>query len=169
LVLTRFAREPDHVLYDDVSTKDRKENRDDIIRRSMKDAIAQLNELQGKNPRTWRWGSGHTMHFEHPLGTKLGFFNLAPIATNGDHFTINSGFWELGNPFKMDSGGVIRIIVDFADPENSTIISPPGQSGHYTSRHYDDLARLWADGGQVPLRFESGKDSAQRLSLEPGK
>jgi len=48
------------------------------------------------------------------LGSKLGFFNLSPIPTNGDHFTINSGFWELHNPFKMDSGGVIRMIVDFS-------------------------------------------------------
>jgi penicillin G amidase len=169
LVLARMAHTPDHELYDDINTAQTKENRDDVIRKSMQDAIAQLSALQGKNPDKWRWGRGHRMFFEHPLGSRLGFLNLAPIATHGDHFTINSGFWELGNPFKMDSGGVIRIIVDFADPENSTIVSPPGQSGHYKSRHYDDLAKFWAAGGQVPLRFASGKGLDKVLTLEPGR
>ncbi len=167
LVLTRIAGTPDHVLYNDTATPDLTESRDDMIRKSMKDAIAQLNVQQGKNPDRWRWGKGHRMFFEHPLGTKLGFLNLDPIPTNGDHFTINSGFWELGHPFKMDSGGVIRVMVDFADPEKSSIISPPGQSGHFKSRHYNDLAALWANGSQVPLRFLSGKDIPQVLVLEP--
>jgi len=167
LALTRMAGQPDHALYDDIATPDVKEGRDDIIRKSMRAAVAELNDRQGKNPDKWRWGRGHQMFFEHPLGSKLGFLNLAPIPTHGDHFTINSGFWELGNPFKMDSGGVIRITVDFADPENSSIISPPGQSGHFKSRHYNDLAELWADGGQVPLRFLSGKDISQVMVLKP--
>ncbi|MCA1785313.1 MAG: penicillin acylase family protein [Desulfobacteraceae bacterium] len=167
LALTRMAGEPSHALYDDISTPDVKEGRDDIIRKSMRAAVAQLNAMQGKNPDKWRWGRGHQMFFEHPLGSKLGFLNLDPIPTHGDHFTINSGFWELGNPFKMDSGGVIRIMVDFADPKNSSIISPPGQSGHFKSRHYNDLAKLWANGGQVPLRFLSGKDISQVMVLTP--
>lgn len=108
------------------------------------------------------------MYFEHPLGSKLSFFNLDPIPTHGSHHTINSGFWSLAEPFKMDSGGVIRITVDFANPENTTIISPPGQSGVYMSPYYDDLAELWADGGQVPLHFTSGKELENVLILNPG-
>ena len=69
----------------------------------------------------------------------------------------------------MDAGGVIRIIVDFADSENSTIISPPGQSGVYKSKHYDDLAQLWADGGQIPLHFFTSEDLPNMLVLEPKK
>jgi penicillin G amidase len=169
LVLTRIIDQPDHAFYNDRNTPDVRESRDDIIRKSMRDAIGQLTAAQGKKAPNWRWGRGHRMYFEHPLGSKLGFFNLSPIPTNGDHFTINSGFWELHNPFKMDSGGVIRMIVDFSDPEKSTIISPPGQSGHYRSAHYDDLAQLWADGGQIPMRFESAKQHGRRLILEPGR
>lgn len=167
LALAKISRMPGHAIYDDITTKDRKENRDDIIRRSMKEAADQLTGLLGKDPETWRWGRVHQMHFEHPLGTKLTFFNLKPIPTNGEHHTINSGFWELNNPFKMDAGGVIRMLVDFAYPENSTIVSPPGQSGAYMSPHYDDLAQLWARGEQVPLRFYSGKELTKVLVLAP--
>jgi penicillin amidase len=169
LVLAKIVNEPGHALYDDTSTKGKKENRDDIIRKSMKDAVMQLTDMLGGDPKKWQWGRVHKMYFDHPLGSKLGFFNLKPIPTNGEHHTINSGFWELSNPFKMDSGGVIRIIVDFANPENSTIISPPGQSGVYKSRHYDDLAQLWADGDQIPLHFFTAKELTNLLVLEPGK
>jgi len=169
LVLAKIVNEPDHILYDDTGTKDKKENREDIIRKSMKDAAAQLTDMLGGDPNKWQLGRVHKMYFEHPLGSKLGFFNLNPIPTNGEHHTINSGFWELNNPFKMDGGGVIRIIVDFADSENSTIISPPGQSGVYKSKHYDDLAQLWADGGQIPLHFFTSEDLPNMLVLEPKK
>lgn len=67
----------------------------------------------------------------------------------------------------MDSGGVIRMMVDFAQPEKATIISPPGQSGAYKSPHYDDLAQIWADGKQVPMRFFTAKDIARVMTLEP--
>jgi penicillin amidase len=167
LVLAKIARTPDHPLYDDTTTADKKENRDDIIRKSMRGAAAQLSDLLGSNPEKWQWGRVHKMCFEHPLGSKLSFFDLRPIPTNGEHHTINSGFWEINNPFKMDAGGVIRMMVDFARPESATIISPPGQSGVYKSPHYDDLAQLWADGGQVPVRFFTAKEISRVLVLEP--
>ncbi len=169
LALAKIAQTADHPLYDDKTTADKKESRDDIIRKSMGEATAQLKETLGRNPKKWKWGRVHKMYFEHPLGSKLSFFNLKPIPTNGEHHTINSGFWEINNPFKMDSGGVIRMMVDFSEPEKATIISPPGQSGAYTSPHYDDLAQLWADGGQVPIRFFSANEISRVMVLEPKK
>ena len=168
LVMARIHDNPEHVLYDDIKTSAKKETRDDIIRKSMKEALAELQDMFGDDIASWKWGRGHRMYFEHPLGSKLSFFNLDPIPTHGSHHTINSGFWSLAEPFKMDSGGVIRITVDFANPENTTIISPPGQSGVYMSPYYDDLAELWADGGQVPLHFTSGKELENVLILNPG-
>jgi len=167
LVLAKIAGTPDHKLYDDRTTADKKEGRDDIIRKSMEETIARLTDLLGCDPERWQWGRVHKMYFEHPLGSKLSFFNLAPISTNGEHHTINSGFWEINNPFKMDAGGVIRMMVDFAEPGKATIISPPGQSGAYKSPHYDDLAKLWADGGQVPMRFYSEKEIPRVMALVP--
>jgi penicillin amidase len=108
------------------------------------------------------------MDFEHPLGSKLKFFNLEPVPTNGSHHTINSGFWDSGNPFKMTAGGVIRMVVDFANAENSPIVSPPGQSGHYRSPYYGDLAQLWANGGQISMNFNDANRLANVLILKPG-
>ncbi len=169
LAITRIINEGEHALFDDTRTTGVSETRDDVIRRSMEETVEQLADRLGNDSGKWRWKRVHLMAFDHPLGSKLSFFNLKPIPTDGSHHTINSGFWDTGNPFMMDSGGVIRIAVDFSDPESATIISPPGQSGHYLSRHYDDLARMWADGKQIPLRFTTYEELPYTLKLTPGE
>jgi penicillin G amidase len=167
LVLTKNIGNRDFVLFDDVTTTDVTENRDDTIKKSMIEAVEELSDRLGNDPADWRWGDIHTMRFEHPMGKKLAFFNLSPIPTGGDDFTINAGLWDNLDPFFMKSGGVIRMIVDFSNMENSTFVSPPGQSGLLKSRHYDDQARLWADGGQIPMHFDTAGELKDVLTLSP--
>ena len=167
LVLTRIIDTPEHPLYDNVNSASVVENRDDIIKQSMSDAIQYLTKRLGDDLEDWRWGDLHKMPFDHPLGSKLSFMNLEPIPTHGSHHTINSGFWDSAKPFEMSGGGVIRMMVDFSDPSKSTIISPPGQSGHYLSPYYDDLAEPWAQGDQVPMHYSSGQRLQQVLTLNP--
>jgi penicillin amidase len=166
-LLTKIVNDAGNVLYDDVSTANVKETRDDMVRKSMKDAVAELSARLGSDPSKWEWGRVHEMTFKHPLGSKLPFYNLSPIPTNGDDFTVNAGAWDSKNPYAMDSGGVIRIVVDMSDLENSTIMSPPGQSGLYMSPYYSDLAQTWADGRQIPTHYLSGKELNQVLMLKP--
>jgi penicillin amidase len=167
LVLTKNIGSRDFVLFDDVATADITETRDDIIKKSMLEAVDELSDRIGNDPSDWRWGDIHTMRFEHPMGKKLSFFNLSPIPTGGDDFTINAGLWDNLEPFEMKSGGVIRMIVDFSNMENSTFVSPPGQSGLLKSPYYDDQAGLWADGGQIPMHFDTGRDLKDVLTLTP--
>ncbi|MCG8683783.1 MAG: penicillin acylase family protein [Desulfobacterales bacterium] len=167
LALTRIMDDNNHKMFDDKSTPMETENRDDIIRKSLKqtaDYIAQ--NLGGANGK-WNWGKVHQMYFKHPLGEKLFFLNLDPVPTPGSHHTINSGFWTPLDPFRMTSGGVIRMMVDFNDLESATIISPPGQSGHYKSPHYDDLVHTWAKGDQIPMHFSIGQTLGRTLTLQP--
>ena len=128
--------------------------------------MEELTQRLGPDPGTWTWGKVHRMTFAHPLGAKLPFFNLRPIPTNGDTFTINAGMWDNKNPYEMESGGVIRLVVDFSDLEKSTIICPPGQSGQYMSPHYKDLARMWAAGEQIPMHFASAEGLPRVLTLK---
>ncbi len=164
-VLTRIIDQNHHVLFDNQKSNGIRETRDDIIKKSFAEAVAELTSRLGKDPQGWAWAKVHRMTFRHPLGRKLGFFNLKPIPTSGDGFTINAGMWDHKNPYEMESGGVIRMVVDFSDFENSTIISPPGQSGHFKSPHYDDLAEMWARGGQIPMRYQSAQNLTRKLVL----
>jgi penicillin G amidase len=166
-LLIKFANDNENSFFDDVTTAGIRETRDDMIRKSMKDATAELSARLGQDPSQWEWGKVHQMTFKHPLGSKLSFYNLSPIPTNGSNFTINSGAWDSKNPYAMDSGGVIRIVVDMSDLDNSTIMSPPGQSGLFWSPYYGDLAQTWASGQQVATHFLSAGDLTQVLTLQP--
>ena len=159
---------PDHEFWDDIRTPEVRETRDDILAGSLAAAVDVLESRYGTDPASWAWGKVHQMTFEHPLGSKLAFLNLDPIPTAGDGQTINAGMWDHESPFDFKSGGVIRMVVDFAALENSTIINPPGQSGHYKSRHYDDQATPWAEGRQLPMRFYSADELKRTLILKPG-
>ena len=169
LALTKIVHEPNHALYDDAATPGVKENRNDIIIKSLKQTKEVLEELLGDDPSQWQWGRVHQMRFNHPLGSKLPMFNLKPIPTQGSHHTINSGFWDWDpeHPFRMKSGGVIRMAVDFSREDRATIVSPPGQSGHYLSPYYANQAQLWAEGRQTPMHYTDAKSLAQVLTLNP--
>jgi penicillin amidase len=55
------------------------------------------------------------------------------------------------NPYLNVHGAAYRGVYDFADPDASVFISSTGQSGHFLSRHYDDLGQLWRRGEYVPM------------------
>lgn len=166
LLLTRIIDQENHPLFDNVTTPHKRETRDTIIVKSLEAAVAELTQRLGADPLSWAWGKVHRMTFKHPLGEKIPFLNLRPIPTDGDTFTVNAGMWSNQDPYEMESGGVIRLVVDFSNLENSTIICPPGQSGHYMSPHYDDLAEMWAKGEQIPMHMLSGKDLPKVLRLK---
>jgi len=166
LLLLRMVDQDDHILFDNVLTTPVRETRDAIVMKSLEEAVEELTQRLGPDPQGWAWGKVHRMTFKHPMGDKLPFFNLHPIPTHGDTFTINAGMWDNTKPYEMESGGVIRLVVDFSDVENSTIICPPGQSGHYRSPHYDDLAEMWAEGRQLPMHFASADKLSRVLTLK---
>jgi penicillin amidase len=167
--MIRYLEEPGNEFWDNVKTKDVRETRDDMIVKSMRDAVAQVSEKFGKNEKKWAWGRVHKMLIKHPLGTVLPFLNLGPYSYAGDDFTIHAGWWDRYNPFEMKSGAAIRLVVDMADLSTMTVMSPPGQSGHYLSPHYGDLAETWAKGGQVSAHYTSAEKLSKVLSLIPAK
>ncbi|MEM6946148.1 MAG: penicillin acylase family protein, partial [Pseudomonadota bacterium] len=57
-------------------------------------------------------------------------------------------------PFRNVHASGLRMAVDFADPERSAVIIATGQSGHPLSRHYDDMAELWARGDTVQMSMD---------------
>ncbi len=156
-----------NIIWDDISTPNIKETRDDMILKSMKDAVAELTAKYGSDTRNWAWGKVHTMTIKHPLGGVLPFLNLSPLPYPGDDFTIHAGWWDREHPFDMVSGAAIRIVVDMSNLDTMTIMSPPGQSGLYLSPHYSDLAEMWAKGQQIPAHYTDAKQLKQVLTLNP--
>lgn len=152
--------------FDDVTTPDIVETKEDIVLASIRDAVDDLKKEMGNNPQKWEWGKLHTLTIAHPMGDVLPFFNVKAGPLSGDFFTLGASGWEGDDPYAVSYGGCIRMIIDFADPENSTIISPPGQSGHYLSPHYDDLVEAWITNEQIPLHFFDAQELDDVLILK---
>ena len=167
ICLDNIMGDNNHPLWDDPSTDNYRETRDDMILKSMNDAIADLTKRLGNDPQKWEWGKVHTMTIKNPLGSVLPFLNLNPMPHPGDDWTINSGYWVKANPFDMLEGGAIRIVVDMSDISTMTLISPAGQSGHYLSPYYSDQAELWNNGQQIPTHYTDAMELKQVLVLKP--
>ncbi|MET0793282.1 MAG: penicillin acylase family protein [Polyangiaceae bacterium] len=119
-------------------------------------AIAYLKEHYGSDPSAWTWGMAHRAVSEHtPLGhSRLlsRWFNLT-APTSGDNETVNVGGYSIASdtPFRSDFGPGYRALYDLGAPESSVFVINSGESGHFLSKHYGDLGRLWQNGQYIPM------------------
>ena len=137
--------------WDDITTKNHKETRTEILNKSFKEAIASLEKQIGNNPNDWTWNKVHIVEHQHPLGKVAalrGFFNVGPFEAPGSNEVINNLFFTYSdNPKSEVKGGPsTRRIIDFSDVENSVSILPTGQSGNPMSKHYSDQAEMYIQG-----------------------
>lgn len=169
--------QPDHFFWDDKSTPDVVETRNDIFIASLKETVAQLEDQYGKDFANWpRWGELHTAIFENgTLGNSGVFliedlFNRGPFETGGGQSLVNATGWDIGNGFYVDWLPSMRMIVDLGNLNNSLTVHTTGQSGHAYHPHYIDMAPFWADVSYYPMwwDYESIIDDAEgHLVLKP--
>jgi len=146
--LSHLLKNPTSEWFDDLTTPVH-ENRDDIIRKSVSDAVAMLRSELGGNLKEWQWGRLHTVTFRHVFGSnKLlsGFFNVGPFPVGGSHATINVGQYFIAHSFESAVGPSMRQVFNLADINDTRSVLPPGQSGQVFSGHYKDQATLWLQG-----------------------
>lgn len=131
----------------------------DMARLALDDALIWINETWGAQLESLRWGDAHQAVHNHPtLGTVpiLRYFvNIQQSTSGGDH-TLQRGLTSgvLPNPFHNVHGAGYRGVYDFADPNSSVFMISTGQSGHFLSRHYDDMAQLWRRGEYIPMSLD---------------
>jgi penicillin amidase len=146
--LSRLLKNPNSAWFDDLHTPNQ-EHRDDILRKSVNDALTTLKNTLGGPVKEWQWGRLHTVTFNHVFGAnKLleGFFNVGPFPIGGSHSTINVGQYFLAHPFKSNVGPSMRQVFNLADINDTYSVLPPGQSGQVFSDHYKDQITLWLNG-----------------------
>lgn len=152
-VVTQLLKDGNSSWFDNINTP-QVETRDDIVRRSLQDAMNELKQLLGSETRNWRWGSLHTVTFQHPFGQggileKV--FNVGPFPIGGSNTTINNGEYSYRTPFRNILGPSMRQIVNLADIDTSLIAITTGQSGQPFHKHYDDQVHLWLNGGYIKM------------------
>lgn len=131
----------------------------DIARLALDDALIWIDETYGDALESLRWGDAHQATHDHQILGKIPilkyFVNIRQSTSGGDH-TLLRGKTKgtLPDPFLNVHGAGYRGVYDFADPNSSVFITSTGQSGHFLSRHYDDLSQLWRRGEYVPMSLD---------------
>jgi penicillin amidase len=119
--------------------------------------IGELRDRFGDDISRWRYGELHELTYAHPLGSikpLSRFFNRGPFAFGGDIDTVNTGVNLPDKPEVVTTVPSYRQIVDLGNMNNSLSGHAPGQSGHPTSKHYDDFIPMWLHVQHHPMLFE---------------
>jgi penicillin amidase len=131
------------------------EKRNDIIRKSMQDALEFLKtKFTDPDINSWHWGEIHKVKFRHPLGIVPALdktFNIGPFEIGGDQTTVNNSEYSFNEVMKSGEfnnilGPSMRLIVNMADTEHPLSVNTTGQSGQPLHFNYQDQARLWQFG-----------------------
>jgi penicillin amidase len=175
-VLPVQAKRKNSIWWDNVSTKNNIETKEEIVTISFKKAFVFLENQLGKNVEDWKWKRVISVEYKHAVGEVAllrKYFNVGPFVTNGGDQVINNQIYNIDSTgvYKVKAGPSTRRIVDFSDVENSLAILPTGQSGNVFSKHYKDQAKKYLNGEFVKMKLNQKEieKSKNVLVLKPKK
>ncbi|WP_246649665.1 penicillin acylase family protein [Nonomuraea coxensis] len=175
-VVRRLLDIPDDPFWDDVTTENVTERRDDVLRQAMASAYQELADRFGEKAADWRWGDLHRLDLVNgSLGTSgiapvEALFNRGPIAVPGGKDAVNATGWNAQKGYAVTAVPSMRMVVDLSDLDKSQWINLTGASGHAFHENYWDQAEIWAGGGLLPMRSSPGsvrKAAVHTLKLSP--
>ncbi len=159
---------PQSSWFDDPSTS-YVENRDNIIRKSMVEALTELENKYGKDPAIWQWGNIHHVIFKHPFSGVSSIvdqvLDIGPFEIGGDGTTIFNTEYSFTkgldrypqfrhDEFENNLGPVMRYIYDFSKPDEINLILSTGESGNFVSDNYKDMTELWLRGKYLKIKTD---------------
>jgi penicillin amidase len=159
-VLPVQVKREQSIWWDNISTKDKTETKQEIIALSFKKAFSFLENQLGANVAAWKWERVISVEYEHTLGKVAvlrKYFNVGPFITAGGDQVVNNQIYDIDSTgyYKVKAGPSTRRIVDFSDVENGLAILPTGQSGRIFSTHYKDQALKYLNGDFVKMKLNS--------------
>jgi len=145
--------------------------RDDVLIKSLSEAVAELTRRLGTEIEKWKLGAYHHALIPHFMNGGLSTeerrrFNVGDQPRGGDAYTINA----TGGGDNQTSGGSFKIVVDTENWDNSVGMNNPGQSGDVNSPHYRDLYELWTRGRYFPVFYSRSKVESvteKTMKLQP--
>jgi len=147
--------------WDDKSTTDKVETRDDILAAAFTSAITEMEKKYGSDISKWpAWGDLHTSTFRNQTLGKSGtapienIFNRGPFPSAGGESLVNATGWDVGDSFEVNWLPSMRMIVDLSNLNNSVTVHTTGQSGHAYNKHYIDMADLWRNIQYYPMLWD---------------
>jgi penicillin G amidase len=161
LFIERVFRNVDGAaIWCDVRQSARVESCPDMARMALDDALQRIGERYGTALKSLRWGDAHQATHDHPVLGSVPvlryFVNIRQSTSGGDNTLLRGRMSGTGpDPYENVHGAGYRGVYDFADPDSSVFITATGQSGHFLSRYYDDMAQLWRRGEYIPMSLDT--------------
>jgi penicillin G amidase len=112
-------------------------------------ALDELRHSYGDEMAQWQWGRAHIAYFPNAVFERVPLLRdwlRVTIPTPGGYDTVNRGPSQIRDdaaPYEQRFGAGLRIITDMAAPQDSQMMTAPGQSGNPLSPHYADLLARW--------------------------
>ncbi len=166
--LLQILQKPESIWFDNLNTQKR-ETREEIIRKSLADALTYLEKKFGKDLTNWQWGNIHKVTFKHAFSGNFSpldnYINIGPFKVGGDGTTIFNTEYPFAesieefsmfrhNEFDNVLGPSMRFLYDFAVRDEFYLILTTGQSGNVMSPHYKDQNPLWQTGNYMKIRTD---------------
>lgn len=183
-VVQGLMADPTNPWWDDVTTVNVTETRDEVLLRALTTARYELTNSLGKDPDRWEWGQLHVAAPEHPVlspevapGVLAWLTNPTPFAVSGTSASPNATSWNAARQedgsfsYRMTAAPSMRMAIDMADPDAATWVNATGVSGHPASRHWADQIGAWRSGEYYPWAFSRAavdQAEADTLVLRPG-
>jgi penicillin amidase len=151
VILAGLLRDADSPWWDDRTTPNVRERRDDIVRASLGAAWARVVARFGPPGDAWRWGNARRASVRHQL------FGVAPLS----HLSVPL----VGGPGSVspssgsgNHGASWRMVVELGEEVRGWGTYPGGQSGNPISPRYADFLGKWSAGTLDTLRFPRRPD-----------
>ena len=163
--ILELLQNPNSGWWNDISTQ-QKESRDEIIRKSLANALTYLEENVSEDIKDWQWGNLHKVKFKHMFSGGFSLLDqlidIGPYEVGGDGTTIFNTEYTFSESienvpmtkhglFDNDLGPSMRYIFDFSKPDEFYLVLTTGQSGNAMSEHYSDLSLMWLNGGYMKI------------------
>lgn len=148
-----------------------KDGLQEVLKSSLQTAVNRASEVQGNNPRDWKWGDVHSVTFTHPLSSvkplNLLFNKDGSIPMRGSRVTVGAAGWK-SETGEVNHGASWRTVVDMKNPLESYNVVGPGQSGHVMSQWYQDQMKDWTTGTyHKTVMSEKYREESSKLLLIP--
>ncbi|MEQ6903745.1 penicillin acylase family protein [Nocardioides sp. YIM 152588] len=162
--------------WDDVTTQDVVEDRNDILVAAQLAARDELTALLSPDPGEWSWGRLHELELRSPtlgesgIGAVERIFNRGGWEAAGGGSVVDATGWDATEGYDVTSAPSMRMIVPLDDLDAARWISLTGVSGHAFHPHYTDQTDLWARGEDLAWPFSEGdvvRATDETLVLRP--
>jgi penicillin amidase len=150
--LFKMVIENDSPWFDDTSTEQIKETRDDLFLRAGREAAVQLKAEMGDSPDKWAWGKIHTIEHVSPIrreGFGKGLLGSGRIPVAGSSETLLRNYHGFNKPFDVIVSDSMRMVADLGDPEKVLAVLPGGVSGRLFHPHTKDQVKPFISGEKV--------------------